>query len=105
MTTIYVEDPDGKVHTVSGKLGTSLVEVIRWAGLPLRSSCGGCCACGTCHVIFDDENFARIGKPNKEEDGLLDTMPNVTPTSRLSCQIVFDETLQDLKLKLLNPWR
>lgn len=105
MVTIIVEDPDGKVHSVTGREGMTLMEVIRWAGLPLRSSCGGSLACGTCHVILDDESFAKAGRPSAEEDGVLDTVCDVTPTSRLSCQITVDEGIRNLRVKLLDPWR
>ena len=105
MVKIIVEDPDGKVHSLDGPVGMSLMEAIRWAGLPLRSSCSGSKACGTCHVVVDDESFARIGPPGKEEDDLLDQECDATPTSRLSCQITIDESLQNVRVRLLNPWR
>lgn len=62
-------------------------------------------ACGTCHVVMDDESFARVGPPSKEEEDLLDTDCEVTPTSRLSCQIKLAESLANLRVKLLDPWR
>lgn len=105
MVTIIVEDPDGTIRSVDGREGMTLMEVIRWAGLPLRSACGGSMACGTCHIVLDDESFARTGRPSKDEDGVLDEVCDVTPTSRLSCQIIVDESLQNLRVKLLNPWR
>lgn len=105
MVKIIVEDPQGNIHSVDGPVGMSLMEAIRWAGLPLRSSCGGCMACGTCHVVMDDESFARVGPPSKEEEDLLDTDCEVTPTSRLSCQIKLAESLANLRVKLLDPWR
>jgi len=60
-------------------------------------------ACGTCHVVMDDESFARVGPPGKEEADLLDTGCSATPTSCLSCQIKLDESLMNLRVKLLDP--
>lgn len=105
MVTIVVEDPDGKSHNVDGREGMTLMEAIRWAGLPLRSSCGGAMACGTCHIILDEESFARVGAPGNDEDDVLDGVCDVTATSRLSCQIIVDKRLQNLRVKLLDPWR
>lgn len=105
LVNIIVEDPDGTIHDVPCRTGLSLMEAIRWAGLPLRSSCGGVMACGTCHVVLDEQSFSKVGGPGEEESGILDTVFDVTPTSRLSCQIVVDESIENLRVKLLDPWR
>ena len=31
------------------------MEIIRDEGLDIEASCGGCCACATCHVYVDSE--------------------------------------------------
>ena len=105
MVNIIVEDPDGAIHDVSCRVGLSLMEAIRWAGLPLRSSCGGVMACGTCHIVLDEQSYAKVGEPGEEENAILDTVVDVTPTSRLSCQIAVDDSIENLRVKLLDPWR
>lgn len=61
-------------------------------------------ACGTCHIILDEQSYSRAGEPGREENSVLDTVFNVTPTSRLSCQIVVADSLDNIRVKLLDPW-
>ncbi|PIZ30064.1 MAG: 2Fe-2S ferredoxin [Alphaproteobacteria bacterium CG_4_10_14_0_8_um_filter_53_9] len=50
--------------------------------------CGGQCVCATCHVDIIKGDFDA---PRDDELRLLDTLPNVTPTSRLACQLTAGE--------------
>lgn len=98
MVQIEVEDREGTVHVVAAHEGISLMEAIRNAGLDeLLALCGGCCSCATCHVFLDPETFARLPAMSGDEDDLLDSSDARSPLSRLSCQIILDETVVELR--------
>ena len=103
--TITVEEPDGRIHQVTCRPGMSLMDAIRWAGLPLRTSCGGYKKCGTCHVILDEASYRRIEQPDEDELDLLHEDPDMSVTSRLSCQIPVDARINDMYVKLFDPRR
>jgi len=58
--------------------------------------CGGCCVCGTCHIVCSPEDFARLGTIGGEEEAVLDSLFNRTRTSRLACQIEVAAALDGL---------
>ena len=50
--------------------------------------CGGQCVCASCHVRVKTGVFAPM---KSDEQELLDTLPQVWPDSRLSCQLQVGE--------------
>ncbi|WP_293975034.1 2Fe-2S iron-sulfur cluster-binding protein [Sphingomonas sp.] len=88
------------VRTVQAAPGTSLLEIAQNAGQPLEGTCEGQMACSTCHVIVDPADFARLPRASEEEDDLLDLAAHVTRTSRLACQIMLDDALGSLKVRM-----
>ncbi len=70
------------------------------AGMPLEGTCEGQMACSTCHVIVSPAWFARLEEATEEEEDMLDLAAGVRPTSRLSCQIALDETLDGLAVEI-----
>jgi 2Fe-2S ferredoxin len=97
---IYVTDLDGKEHALEAVEGWRAMEIIRDHGLPIRAECGGACACATCHVYVDAAWQNKIPPKREEEEDMLDEAMNVTPASRLSCQIILDESMDGLRLRL-----
>src|SRR5688572_32068872 len=69
-------------------------------GQPLEGTCEGQMACSTCHVIVAAEDFDRLPRASEEEEDLLDLAARVTRTSRLACQIVLDEALDILTVRM-----
>jgi 2Fe-2S ferredoxin len=63
--------------------------------LGIDAECGGCCSCATCHVVINNK-LDIIPKAQRDELELLNFVPNKEDNSRLSCQILIDETLNDL---------
>jgi len=99
--TLIVTDTKGATRSVDSAAGFSVMEVIRTAGFDdLLALCGGCCSCATCHVILNDEDFARVGPPGTDEEDLLDGSDERQPTSRLSCQIPFTAALDGLRVTI-----
>jgi len=62
--------------------------------------CGGNCSCATCHVIVDTDWFSKVGEPHQLEADLLSFLDNVTPTSRLSCQLRMTEAIDGLVVQI-----
>ena len=57
-------------------------------------------ACSTCHVIVDEQWFDRLSPAGEDEEDMLDLAWGVAPTSRLGCQIVVTDALDDLIVAL-----
>lgn len=65
----------------------SILDVCLEHGIQLDHSCGGNCACTTCHVIVKqgDNNLSPMEDNEADE---LDSAPGLTLHSRLGCQAV-----------------
>ena len=101
---IFVTDPDGIEHELEAVEGWRTMEIIREYGLPIKAECGGACACATCHVYVDSDWVDKIPQMRNDEEEMLDEAFDVQDNSRLSCQIILDETLDGLKVTLAkNP--
>jgi 2Fe-2S ferredoxin len=84
---IIAIDRKGESHTLEGRDGWSVMEILRDAGLPIAAECGGACACATCHVYVADGWFEKLPQRSDAEIDMLDMALAVEPNSRLSCQI------------------
>ncbi|WP_428394275.1 2Fe-2S iron-sulfur cluster-binding protein [Lichenicoccus sp.] len=102
MATLFVTRVSGETETVDAPIGRSVMEIIRGAGFDeLQAICGGCCSCATCHVSVDPNWFARLPAIGNDEDALLDGSDHRTSTSRLSCQIAFNQDLNGLRVRIV----
>ncbi len=98
-TVTFVEEDTGKrtevkVDPVRFPLGTigndgSILDIAAGAGVEINHSCGGVCACSTCHV-YVTQGLNTCSKATDDEEDMLDEAPALTPESRLSCQCVPD---------------
>lgn len=88
----------GVEHNLEGLVGWRLMEVIRDYGLPIKAECGGACSCATCHIYIESDMDLPI--MCDEELERLDEAFEVRPNSRLACQIILDESMQGLRVKL-----
>lgn len=100
MASIKVTDRDGKEHTIEGNDGWSVMEIIRENNLPIEASCGGCCACATCHVYVAEEWVKKLPEVDDEEEMMLDEAYLVQENSRLSCQLKFSDELDGIHVTL-----
>lgn len=79
---------DGSERTVQASYGESVMRTALKNDVPgIIGECGGELSCGTCHVYVEPEWAERIEPQSQEERELLEMMDDVTPESRLSCQI------------------
>lgn len=89
----------GRRNEVEFLPGQTVLSVAEENDIKINSMCEGNGVCGGCHVIIKDSS--RIsGISNKEEDG-LDMAKNVTPYSRLACQVVLSEKSDGLEIFLI----
>ncbi len=100
MTKIIFIEPNGKEQTVEAENGLSLLEVAHNNGIDLEGACEGSLACSTCHIILEKGFFDNLPEPSEEEEDMLDLAFGLTHTSRLGCQIIIDEKLDGMKVKI-----
>ena len=84
---VYVEEAPGQRRELEAPtdMGLSLMELLKANEYPIQATCGGMALCATCHV----EVLAgpALPEPSEDEWAMLDTLPVLHETSRLSCQI------------------
>ena len=102
MTKIIFIEPDGSEKVVDADNGLSLLEVAHSNDIDLE---GGLAACSTCHVIVDKAFFDNLPEPSEEEEDMLDLAFGLTHTSRLGCQIIINEKLEGMKVKIPSGTR
>ncbi len=89
--TLELEDPkpltghDEKEVRLTGAVGESILELALANGINIEHSCGGVCACSTCHVHVEDGEDA-FDEPEDEELDRVEEAPGNDMTSRLACQ-------------------
>jgi len=91
---------DGTIHTIEAEVGSTVMETALRNGVSgIVAECGGSCSCATCLVHVDEAWFSITGGASQEEEYMLDTAFEITPTSRLSCQIKVTERLDGLVVR------
>ncbi|MFQ5895771.1 MAG: 2Fe-2S iron-sulfur cluster-binding protein [Nitrospinota bacterium] len=81
-------DPSKLPYTREGRPG-SILDIALGAGIDLDHSCGGVCACSTCHVIVH-QGLDSCNESTEDEEDQLDNARGLTTKSRLGCQCVPD---------------
>ena len=82
-----------------GNAGDSVMQLARAAGL-VAGECNGSLACATCHVVVHPEWAELLPAPTDDEEAMLDTVFDLHPTSRLSCQIRVSPALDGIRMRL-----
>ncbi len=75
--------------TVEVAPGTTILEAAETCGAQVGHSCGGVCACSTCHV-WVKKGIASLSEQQDDEMDRLDQAFDVRPASRLACQSKVD---------------
>ncbi len=78
-----------KIAIENDGLPVSILNAALAAGLDLDHSCGGVCACSTCHIIVR-QGLESCNEATDDEEDMLDLAPGLEPQSRLACQCVPD---------------
>ena len=96
MPKIIITNRDGKKHEIDADPNFTLMEAIRDKGFDIEASCGGCCACATCHVYINEKWMTRVTKSSDDEELMLDLAFDISDNSRLSCQVELSDELDCL---------
>ncbi|HKE95810.1 MAG TPA: 2Fe-2S iron-sulfur cluster-binding protein [Povalibacter sp.] len=90
----YIEF-DGTERTVEVDNGMSLMAgAVANDIRGIDADCGGCAACGTCHVHVHPDWQAVVGPPASDgEEDMLQFASGSGPDSRLACQIEMRDEL------------
>ncbi|MDZ4792509.1 MAG: 2Fe-2S iron-sulfur cluster-binding protein [Hyphomicrobiales bacterium] len=100
MGVIIVTDRSGVTHELEAIEGWRVMEILRDYKVGIEGTCGGACSCATCHVIVDEAWVPKLHPARDEETEMLDQIPVLHDTSRLACQIIWDDSLDGLKLTI-----
>jgi ferredoxin len=101
MTKVTFISADGEQRQeVDAPAGSVLLSVAQAAGQPLEGTCEGQMACSTCHVIIDAADFGKLRRASEDEEDMLDLAAAATRTSRLACQIMLDEKIDRLTVRI-----
>jgi 2Fe-2S ferredoxin len=101
MATVKFITHDGEAHETALVEGESLMQLAMNNGIPgIDADCGGEAACGTCHVIVDEQWAGVSGRCNDAEEQMLGMNEERQPTSRLSCQIALTREMDGLAVHL-----
>jgi len=100
---LQAEDLHGKSMKVEvpTDMGLSLMEVLKGEGFPMGATCGGMALCATCHVEVL-EGYTDLPEAGNEELDMLESLPVLTATSRLSCQLRPEHCPSKLRLRVLG---
>ena len=100
MGIIKVKDREGEVHELKAEIGSTIMEIIRDAGLDIEAACGGCCACTTCHVYVTNDKIEKLIAKDDDEESMLDQTFDVEKNSRLGCQIEYTDEMDGMEITL-----
>lgn len=76
---------DTREWDVAAGVGESLLEAALDNGINIEHSCGGVCACSTCHVYIE-EGMGLLSEAEEDEEDRVEEAPALQRNSRLSCQ-------------------
>jgi 2Fe-2S ferredoxin len=97
--------PDDHRVEVDVPNGTSLMHAATAAGVSsIVGDCGGAMSCATCHVLVEPDFLPELDAASDTESQMLDyTAAPRQPNSRLSCQLVMNERLAGIVVRVADP--
>ena len=98
-------DQKGAATEVQSPAGKSILEIAHSNNIDIEGACEGAMACSTCHVVVEDEWYARLPEPAIDEEDMLDLAFGLTRTSRLGCQLELTDDLDGLVVRLPSATR
>jgi ferredoxin len=100
---INIKNSDESLTTLEAPtdMGLSLMEFLKGNEYDILATCGGMALCATCHVEVV-KGFENLPEISDDEYAMLDTLPNITPTSRLSCQLKLSEAMHEITVKVMG---
>ncbi|MGB0904832.1 MAG: 2Fe-2S iron-sulfur cluster-binding protein, partial [Mangrovicoccus sp.] len=93
-------DKQGQEHELQALEGWRVMEILRDWGMFVPPKCGGSGQCGMCHVKIAEDWADKVLPPEELEAKVIPLLPMKSATSRLSCQILWNESLDGLTVQL-----
>ncbi|TSD84821.1 2Fe-2S iron-sulfur cluster binding domain-containing protein [Mycobacterium sp. KBS0706] len=100
MPRIIFIEPDGNRREIDAPAGLSIMEIAHKYDVDLEGACEGSLACSTCHVIVEPDWYEKLLPAREDEEDMLDLAWGLTKTSRLGCQIIMNDDLDGLTVRL-----
>ncbi len=101
MPQITFVSHDGEAKEVHVESGTNLMQAAVDNGVDgILGECGGVCSCATCHCYIDDAWVSKVPAAEELETDMLDCVLEPKETSRLSCQVEVDDSLDGIVVHL-----
>ena len=101
MGRIVFIDRNGVSHPVAAGNGRSIMQAARDALASfLIGECGGSCICASCHAYIDFAWLGRLPPVSRNEAAMLDAIDNARYNSRLTCQIVMNDSLDGVVVRI-----
>lgn len=82
-------------------MGLSLMEFLKGNDYDILATCGGMALCATCHVCVIS-GFEKLHDISDDEYAMLDTLPNITDTSRLGCQLKLADNMDNIIVRIMG---
>lgn len=99
MPTVTFIEPDGTPKQIEARPGESLMLAATREGVRgIVAECGGSAMCATCHCYLEQGELPPKGELEEETIEIL--ARNLQPNSRLTCQVVADEELHGVVLRV-----
>jgi 2Fe-2S ferredoxin len=100
---INIQNPDNSITTLEAPtdMGLSLMEFLKGNDYDILATCGGMALCATCHVEVIS-GFDQLPEISDDEYAMLDTLPNITSASRLSCQLKLNGQMDNITVKIMG---
>jgi 2Fe-2S ferredoxin len=106
MAKITFKYGNGEIKEVEAPNGISILEVAHKNEIPLEGACEGSLACSTCHIIVEEQDrYNALPAAKEDEEDMLDLAFGLTHTSRLGCQIIVNDSLDGLVVRLPDATR
>jgi ferredoxin len=102
MIVFNVEDRNGRLQVVEipEDISLSLMEVLKAMEYPIAATCGGLALCATCHVEVL-QGAEQLPEPGEAELQMIDTLPDATAGSRLSCQLRISGIMSGMVFRIM----
>jgi len=101
MGRIVFVDRDGVSHPVVATTGRSIMQAAQDSLAPfLIGECGGSCICASCHAYIDFAWLRLLPPVSRNEAAMLDAITTVRYNSRLTCQIVMNDSLDGIVVRI-----
>lgn len=103
MIHISIIDINGssRVLEIDPGVQYNLMEILKREGYEIVAACGGMALCGTC-VVEVISGLDTLAPPLGQELDILDTLPNINPSNRCSCQLHLDNVMDGMTIKILR---